>query len=260
MAAFTTRQIPGIDRRTYSPELAGARYPAGIPIHPEAELEDLLRVHHVDEVVLAYSDLSHVEVMRRASRVLPAGAHPPSEAARQLPSMAVQRFGSLADIDGASPTIEEREEYERPVEEGFVLDAGVDYAAIVARAELEADVTITVADPLRPGHELTYHPGETNLRRADIVVLGRTDTIAAGGPDVVVLGTSMDLARIADLGALVRRARYEYADAGTPTLAQALEPWLARWAATDRPPGEPGTTWPSPHRDGGRVVTAGRAR
>jgi predicted GTPase len=110
-----------------------------------------------------------------------------------LEAMRVQRFASLADIDAASPTVEEREEYEAPVELGMVMYAGVDYEAILRQAEQEADVVIwdggnndfpfykpdlliVVADPLRPGHELRYHPGETNLRLADVVVINKVDS------------------------------------------------------------------------------------
>jgi predicted GTPase len=110
-----------------------------------------------------------------------------------LDRMRVQRFATLADIDRSHPTIEEREEYEAPVRLGMLTYAGVDYEAILRRAEREADVIIwdggnndfpfyvpdlmiTVADPLRPGHELAYHPGETNVRMADVVVLNKTDS------------------------------------------------------------------------------------
>jgi predicted GTPase len=71
---FTATQIPGIEGRRYPPELAGPRYLEGIPIRPEAELSDLIREHHIDEVVFAYSDVSHEHVMHRASEVLAAGA------------------------------------------------------------------------------------------------------------------------------------------------------------------------------------------
>ena len=114
-----------------------------------------------------------------------------------LEAMRVQRFASLADIDAASPTVEEREEYEAPVELGMVMYAGVDYAQILEQAQAEADVIIwdggnndfpfyapdmhiVVADPLRAGHELTYHPGEVNLRMADVVVVNKVDTAEPG--------------------------------------------------------------------------------
>ena len=74
VVAFTAAQIPGIDDRRYPPSLAGPLYPDGIPIRPEEELPDLIRREEVDEVVLAYSDLSHEEVMHKASLVLAAGA------------------------------------------------------------------------------------------------------------------------------------------------------------------------------------------
>jgi predicted GTPase len=113
-----------------------------------------------------------------------------------LEAMRVQRFATLADIDASHPTVEEREEYEEPVRLGMVMYAGVDYEAILRRAEEEADVIvwdggnndlpfykpdlmIVVVDPLRPGHELGYHPGETNLRMADVVVINKVDTAAA---------------------------------------------------------------------------------
>lgn len=109
-----------------------------------------------------------------------------------LDAMAVQRFASLADIDAAGPTIEEREEFEEPVRRGMVLYAGVDYGRILARASAEADLIIwdggnndtpfyvpdlqiTVTDALRPGHETTFHPGELNIRMADIVVINKVD-------------------------------------------------------------------------------------
>jgi predicted GTPase len=243
VVAFTATQIPGIDDRTYPASLAGPGYPAGIPIRPESELADLIKTYHVDEVVLAYSDLSHVDVMHKASIVQAAGADfrligphasmlrstkpvvavcavrtgcGKSQTSRRvgqllidaglkvalvrhpmpygdLEKMRVQRFATLADIDRSDPTVEEREEYEAPVELGMIMYAGVDYADILAQAQAEADVVIwdggnndypffapdlmiTVADPLRPGHELSYHPGETNLRMADVVVINKIDS------------------------------------------------------------------------------------
>jgi len=120
-----------------------------------------------------------------------------------LEAMRVQRFASMADIDAASPTLEEREEYEEPVRLGMVMYAGVDYAAILEQAEAEADVVIwdggnndypfvvpdlhvTVVDPLRPGHELTYHPGETNVRMADVVVVNKVDSASHDAVTTVV--------------------------------------------------------------------------
>lgn len=102
----------------------------------------------------------------------------------------VQRFGSLADLEKHQCTIEEMEEYEPHITRGIIVYAGVDYGAILEQAEKEADVIlwdggnndtpfyqpdlhIVVVDPLRPGHEITYHPGETNLRMADCLVINK---------------------------------------------------------------------------------------
>jgi len=74
VVAFTATQIPNIEQRRYPPELAGDLYPQGIPIHPEAELTELIRVKRVDQVVFAYSDVAHEYVMHEASQVLAAGA------------------------------------------------------------------------------------------------------------------------------------------------------------------------------------------
>src|SRR4029079_17338314 len=120
-----------------------------------------------------------------------------------LEAMRVQRFATLADIDTSHPTVEEREEYEEPVRMGMVMYAGVDYEQILRRAEEEADVVIwdggnndfpffapdlliVVADALRPGHELRYHPGETNLRMADVVVIKKVDSAEARNVEQVL--------------------------------------------------------------------------
>ena len=253
VVAFTATQIPGIDERVYPAALAGPLYPRGIPIRPEEELTQLVREHHVDEVVLAYSDLKHETVMHKASIAMAAGAKfsllgpeqtmlrstkpvvavcavrtgcGKSQTSRKvgqtllaaglkvalvrhpmpygdLEAMRVQRFATLEDIDASHPTVEEREEYEEPVRMGMVMYAGVDYEAILRQAEEEADVVvwdggnndfpffapdllIVVADPLRPGHELRYHPGELNLRLADVVVINKVDTAEAHNVEQVV--------------------------------------------------------------------------
>jgi predicted GTPase len=110
-----------------------------------------------------------------------------------LRRQAVQRFSNLDDLDKHETTIEEREEYEPHIERGHTVYAGVDYGAILREAEAEADVIvwdggnndlpfywpdlhIVVLDPLRPGHELRFHPGETNLRMADCVVINKVDS------------------------------------------------------------------------------------
>ncbi len=407
VVAITAAQIPNIDQRRYPPALSGPLYPTGIPIRPQDEFEQLVTELAVDEAVVSYSDLAHVDVMHLVSRALATGVDVrflgpantmlasdtpviavvasrtgvgKSQTSRQigrllteaglrvalvrhpmpygdLEPMRVQRFATLAEIDAANPTIEEREEYEEPVRRGLVIYAGVDYAEILEQAGAEADVivwdggnndlsffrpdlTICLADALRPGHEFAYHPGEVNLRTADIVVINKVDSagpaeigeirrnIAAVAPgavvveavspvtlepgpdltgarvlvvedgptvthggmpfgagvvaaraagafalvdprawavgqiaetferypgigallpamgygeqqladleatikavdcDVVVTGTPIDLGHIIDPGHPVRHARYEYADAGAPTLADALRPFI----------------------------------
>jgi len=107
-----------------------------------------------------------------------------------------QRFATYQDLDDAKATIEEREEYEPYIDHGMVIYAGCDYAEVLKHAEAEADVIvwdggnnevpfyrpdclIVLVDPLRPGHELRYHPGEVNLRLADAVVINKEDTARA---------------------------------------------------------------------------------
>jgi predicted GTPase len=243
VVAFTATQIPGIDRRRYPPELAGPRYPSGIPIVPESSLDALIRSESVDEVVFAYSDVAHEFVMHQASRVLAAGADfvllgprstmvacsvpviavlavrtgaGKSPASRFLADLLigeglrpavirhpmpygdliaqkVQRFATLDDLDRYQATVEEREDYEPHIRRGLVVWAGVDYAAIVEQVEKEASIIIwdggnndfsflrseleiVIADPFRPGHELAYHPGEMNLRRAEVVVINKVSS------------------------------------------------------------------------------------
>lgn len=247
VVAFTAAQIPDIEGRSYPPELAGAAYPEGIPVIAEAALSDHCRNVRIDSIIFAYSDVSHEEVMHKASRALACGSDftlvspvrtmltsrlpvvavcavrtgcgkspvtlhvagalrkaglravvvrhpmPYGDLARQ----AVQRFASLADMDAAHCTIEEREEYEHLVEAGFVVYAGVDYARILSASEAEADVIvwdggnndtpffrpdvhITLCDALRPGHETSYHPGETNLRLAHIVIINKVEDATPG--------------------------------------------------------------------------------
>jgi predicted GTPase len=243
VVAFTATQIPNIEGRAYPPQLAGSLYPQGIPIFPEAQLVDLIAQYDIDQVIFAYSDVSHEYVMHKASMVLAAGAdfrlmgtkrtmieskrpliavcavrtgsgksqttryvcnalqkmghkvvairHPMPYG--DLVAQKVQRFADYADLDRYNCTIEEREEYEPHIDRGVVVYAGVDYEAILREAEKEADVIvwdggnndlpfyrpdlhIVVADPHRAGHELSYYPGESNLRAADVVVLNKIDT------------------------------------------------------------------------------------
>ncbi|MBI5210242.1 MAG: GTPase [Elusimicrobia bacterium] len=243
VVAFTAAQIPDIAGRVYPSQLAGPRYPKGIPIEPESGLPQLIKKLKVDEAVMAYSDLSHADVMHKASIVNAAGADfkilgwrrtmldsrkpviavgavrtgcGKSQTTRKvsqylkalglkvavvrhpmpygdLTKQICQRFACLDDMDHHKCTIEEREEYEPHINAGNVLFAGVDYERILRAAEAEADVVlwdggnndmpfyrpdlfIVVTDPLRPGHETAYYPGETNLRMADVVVINKIDT------------------------------------------------------------------------------------
>ncbi len=115
-----------------------------------------------------------------------------------LTTQIVQRFATYEDLDLHRCTIEEREEYEPHLDRGLVVYAGVDYERILRQAEEEADVIvwdggnndlpffrpalhIVMADPHRPGHELCYHPGEANLRAADVVVINKVDTASPEG-------------------------------------------------------------------------------
>ncbi len=113
-----------------------------------------------------------------------------------LVAQKVQRFASYADLDKHECTIEEREEYEPHLDNGLIVYAGVDYEAILRQAEQEVDIvlwdggnndfsfyqsdlSIVVVDPHRPGHEYLYHPGETNVRLADVFVINKVDTANA---------------------------------------------------------------------------------
>src|SRR5919198_1870635 len=253
VVAFTATQIPNIEWGVCPAELAGSLYPDGIPICAEDELEELIGKHSVDEVVFAYSDVTHEHVMHVGSRALAAGASfrliSPAEtmltsskpalaicAVRtgsgksqttrhvaallresgkrvavlrhpmpygDLTAQAVQRFERYEDLEAADATIEEREEYEPHIAEGNLVFAGIDYERILRAAEAEADVIlwdggnndtpfirpdlhIVVVDPHRPGHELRYHPGETNLRMADVCVVNKIDSAPQEGIDSVL--------------------------------------------------------------------------
>ena len=279
VVAFTAAQIPGIDDRRYPASLAGPLYPEGIPIVGEAELTALVARESIDEVILAYSDLAHADVMHKASIVLATGADfrllgphqtmlkstkpvvavcavrtgcGKSQTTRRvgqilldaglkvalvrhpmpygdLEAMRVQRFASVEEIDASHPSLEEREEYEEPVRMGMVMYAGVDYEQILRQAEAEADVVvwdggnndfpfyvpdvlITVVDPLRPGHELGYYPGETTLRMADVVVVNKMDSASPADVETVIANVSF-----ANPGAtIVRAASPVTLEAGPP--------------------------------------------
>ena len=120
-----------------------------------------------------------------------------------LAKQKVQRFASIADLRKHRCTVEEMEEYEPHIAQGTIIYAGVDYEAILRQAENEADVivwdggnndmsfykpdlTITVVDPHRPGHERSYYPGETNVRLADVIVVNKVDSAAKENVETVV--------------------------------------------------------------------------
>jgi predicted GTPase len=246
VVAFTATQIPFINDRMYPAELAGERYPNGIQIHDESELSRLIEELRVDDVVFAYSDVSHEYVMHKGSEAIAAGANfvllgpDATMLEAQVPVVAVcavrtgsgksqttraiagtlkdlgkkvvavrhpmpygdlvaqrvQRYAELGDLERYRTTIEEREEYEPHITSGTVIYAGVDYGAILEQAQAECDVLlwdggnndlpfyrptvhVVVADPLRSGHETSYHPGEANLRMADVIVINKMDSASA---------------------------------------------------------------------------------
>lgn len=252
VVAFTAAQIPDIEGRLYPPALSGPAYPQGIPIFAEQELPELIKKFDVDQVVFAYSDVSHEYVMHQASLVNAAGAdfrlmgpqttllkskrpvvaitairtgsgksqttryvakiltdagkkvaiirHPMPYG--NLEEQTCMRFASYEDLDKFKCTIEEREEFEPHIDNGMVVYAGVDYEVILRRAEEEADVIlwdggnndlpfyesdihIVVVDPHRAGHETSYHPGETNLRMADIAIINKIDSAEASKVEMV---------------------------------------------------------------------------
>jgi predicted GTPase len=243
VVAITATQIPDIEDRVYPPVLAGGLYPNGIPIRPESELERLIREHDVDDVWLAYSDVSFQYVMDLGSHVVAWGANfgilsatktmlastrpvvaitavrtgvgksqttryvsrilkamgkrvvavrhpmPYGDLARQI----CQRFETYADLDRHECTIEEREEYEPHIDNGFVVYAGIDYEKILREAEKEAEVIlwdggnndtpfyrpnlhVTLVDPHRAGHETSYHPGEANVLMSDLLLINKVNT------------------------------------------------------------------------------------
>lgn len=243
VVAFTATQIPNIEGRIYPRELSGSLYPKGIPIYAEDDLPDLIKEKGVDIVVFAYSDVSHVEVMHKASTVIAAGADfkllgPNSTCLKaDIPVVSVcavrtgvgksqttrkvceiiknngysvvvvrhpmpygdltkqicQRFADYSDLDKYRCTIEEREEYAPHLEKKTIVYAGVDYGKILEEAQKEAevilwdggnndfpfyfsDIKIVLVDPLRPGHEVSYYPGEANLKMADTIIINKVDS------------------------------------------------------------------------------------
>lgn len=253
VTAFTAAQIPDIAGRTYPKELAGLQYPKGIPIYAESELPRLLEEGMAEEVVFAYSDIPHMDVMHKASLVLSLGADfilmgpehtmlkakvpvvsigavrtgaGKSQTTRKIATLlknmgkkvvairhpmpygnlldqVCQRYETPEDLDRYHCTIEEREEYLPHIERGIIVYAGVDYGEILKQAQREADVIlwdggnndfpfykpdfhVVVVDPHRPGHEISYHPGETNLRMADCVIINKIDSAKPENIEIVL--------------------------------------------------------------------------
>jgi predicted GTPase len=307
VVAFTAAQIAGIAGRRYPPELAGPLYPEGIPILDESGLSGLILSEGVDQVVFAYSDVSHQHVMHLASRVLAAGADfallgpkatqlrarvpviavsavrtgcGKSQTSRYLARLlkqrglrvavirhpmpygnlkeqAVQRFSRIEELAAARCTVEEREEYEPHLAIGHTVYAGVDYGRILALAEAENDLIlweggnndfpfyrpdwhIVLVDPLRPGHETAYHPGEATLRMADTVVIVKTDSAETAVVEQVIasvrrLNPSAEIIRAAsparlDDPAAVTGRRVVVVEDG-PTVTHGGMPFGAGWLA-----------------------------
>jgi len=172
----------------------------------------------------------------------------------------VQRFATYADLDKHECTIEEREEYEPHIDTGVIVYAGVDYEAILREAEKEVDVIlwdggnndfsfyktdllITVVDPLRPGHESAYYPGEVNTRMADVVVINKVDTanaedvmkvrenVQALNPNAVIIEAASPIS-VADPSA-IRGKRVLVVEDG-PTLTHGGMKIGAGWVAARR--------------------------
>jgi predicted GTPase len=241
--AFTATQIPNIEGRIYPPLLSGPLYPEGIPIYSEDELARLIKDLNAQVVVFSYSDVSHLEVMHKASTVVAAGADftllgpnstcinarvpvvsvcavrtgvGKSQTTRKvceiiksngyrvvvvrhpmpygdLTKQVCQRFADFADLDKYHCTIEEREEYAPHIDKKTIVYAGVDYEKIMEAAQEETDVILwdggnndfpfyrsdyhfVLVDPLRPGHEVRYFPGEANLKMADCIIINKVDS------------------------------------------------------------------------------------
>ena len=177
-----------------------------------------------------------------------------------LAKQAVQRFETYEDLHRHDVTIEEREEYEPHIDAGRIVYAGVDYGAILEQAEQEADVVIwdggnndlpfyapdvliTVVDPHRPDHALRYHPGETNVRMADAILINKVDTASLEGvetarriavelnPDALVIEGASPL--FVENGEAIRGKRVLVVEDG-PTLTHGEMAYGAGWVAARR--------------------------
>jgi predicted GTPase len=177
-----------------------------------------------------------------------------------LTKQAVQRFAEYADLDKHDCTIEEREEYEPHIDRGVIVYAGVDYERILRQAEEEVDIVlwdggnndlpfyvsdlqIVVVDPHRPGHELTYHPGEANVIAADVILVNKVDTadnedvltvrqnVRSVNPDAVVVEGASPI--FVDDPDAIRGARVLVVEDG-PTLTHGEMAYGAGWIAARR--------------------------
>jgi predicted GTPase len=148
------------------------------------------------------------QTSRKVSKILKAKGHQVAAIRHPMPygdleKQKVQRFATYEDLVKHECTIEEREEYEPYIKNGLIIYAGVDYEAILREAEKEADVIlwdggnndfpfykpdleIVVVDPHRPGHEMLYYPGETNFRRADVLVVNKLNTASQENVDLIM--------------------------------------------------------------------------
>jgi predicted GTPase len=205
------------------------------------------------------------QTTRRVSQILRGMGYKVAAVRHPMPygdlvKQAVQRFATYDDLAAHQCTIEEREEYEPHLDNGVIVYAGVDYERILRQAEQEVDIVlwdggnndfpfyqsdlqIVVADPHRPGHEASYHPGETNVRSADVFVINKVDTasaenvikvrdnLAAMNPEAVVIEAASPL--FVDDPAAIRGKRVLVIEDG-PTLTHGEMAYGAGWVAARR--------------------------
>jgi len=199
-----------------------------------------------------------IEILQAAGKRVVAIRHPMPYG--DLVAQKVQRFATLEDLKKHECTIEEMEEYEPHISRGTVVYAGVDYEAILREAEKEADVilwdggnndtsfylpdlTIVVVDPHRPGHEISYYPGQTNLRLADVVVINKIDSaypedvdevrsnVRAVNPDAVIVEAASPVS--VDEPGLITGSRVLVIEDG-PTLTHGEMEYGAGYVAAER--------------------------
>lgn len=205
------------------------------------------------------------QTTRRVSRILRDMGYKVAAIRHPMPygdltKQVVQRFAQLSDLDTQKCTIEEREEYEPHIVNGVIVYAGVDYEAILRQAEEEVDIvlwdggnndlpfyvpdfSIVVADPHRPGHEITYHPGEAVARTADVFVINKVDTarpedvitvrdnLYAINPNAIFIEAASPL--YVDDPAAIRGKRVLVIEDG-PTLTHGEMAYGAGWVAARR--------------------------